>query len=355
MKRLTLLLGCLFSLSCYAQEVLLVHDFTDQKHPEELFDPSSPYRLLQEALYKNHIQLSCLQKETSPLYATKEQKHSWQKKMQEFFVGEETSLSFSDDPRAYLVFWNIPDDLSLKQIKKIPSDRLILFTFEPPVVFPRQYLPKTTELFSKVYTWNDDLVDDKKFFKFFYPALKQICSSLPSFSERKLCTLVAGNTSSKEPFELYSAHREAIYFFESYAPTDFSFYGPGWNTAEHPTYKGVCKDKIDTLKQYRFSICYEAMHNVKGYITEKIFDCFSAGCIPIYWGASNISTYIPKHCYIDSRHFKSYADLYQFIKNMNEETYNAYVNNIRAFLQSKEAKFFTMEHFAKTFSEAVQD
>ena len=36
---------------------------------------------------------------------------------------------------------------------------------------------------------------------------------------------------------------------------------------------------------------------VKGYITEKIFDSFFAGVVPIYWGAENITDYVPKSLY----------------------------------------------------------
>lgn len=356
MKRYSLLLSALLLCTSFAseKEVLLVHNFTAEQS-EEIFNPGSPYRILQDAVRKNHIQLHCLKKDQSPLYTAKEKKHTWQKKLQDFLIGKEQSVAFSDDPCAYLVFWNLPSDLSLKEIKKVPADRLILFAFEPPVVLSKQYSQKTYDAFSKVYTWDDDLVDDKKFFKFFLPVLTKMSDPLPGFFERKLCALVAANKSSDKPQELYSARRTAIKYFETKAPNEFSFYGPGWNAQEHPSYNGVCADKIDTLKKYRFSICYENMQNVKGYISEKIFDCFSAGCVPIYWGASNIEAYIPKHCFIDIRRFRSYDELYSFIANMSEDTYNTYVNNIRAFLQSKEAKVFSIEHFTQIFSEAIQD
>jgi hypothetical protein len=39
--------------------------------------------------------------------------------------------------------------------------------------------------------------------------------------------------------------------------------------------------KKNTLEKYKFSICYENARDIPGYITEKIFDCFFAGCVPI--------------------------------------------------------------------------
>ena len=55
------------------------------------------------------------------------------------------------------------------------------------------------------------------------------------------------------------------------------------------------------------------------------------------------------------RHFKSDEELYLFLKNVSEESYDMYVNNIRTFIDSKEAKIFSMEHFIETFTEAIQN
>ena len=46
-------------------------------------------------------------------------------------------------------------------------------------------------------------------------------------------------------------------------------------------------DKIAFLKSYKFNICPENA-DTPGYITEKIFDSFIAGCIPIYWSEKNL-------------------------------------------------------------------
>lgn len=55
-------------------------------------------------------------------------------------------------------------------------------------------------------------------------------------------------------------------------------------------YGGEVFSKHDTLSKYKFSVCFENGKNLSGFITEKIFDCFSAGTIPIYWGADNIES-----------------------------------------------------------------
>jgi hypothetical protein len=81
---------------------------------------------------------------------------------------------------------DIPSDLSLQTISKVHSDRLVLSTFNPTAPHSKAFSPKAKEIFSKIYTWNDDLVDDKKFFKFFVPALKEFSNNSPSYAERDL-------------------------------------------------------------------------------------------------------------------------------------------------------------------------
>lgn len=44
--------------------------------------------------------------------------------------------------------------------------------------------------------------------------------------------------------------------------------------------------KVDYLKNFKFNLCPENSDS-RGYVTEKIFDSFLAGCIPIYWGSGN--------------------------------------------------------------------
>ena len=42
------------------------------------------------------------------------------------------------------------------------------------------------------------------------------------------------------------------------------------------------------------------------WITEKIFDCFYAGTIPVYLGAPDVARWLPPECFIDMRRFGGY-------------------------------------------------
>ena len=251
-------------------------------------------------------------------------------------------------PAKKTIFWNVNNKDCKIPISKQPKEKCILFLWEPPTVLNRMYKQEFLDQFSRVYTWNDDLVDNKTFFKFNYPRLLPMLEDLPSFEKKKFCTMVIGKHKSKHPNQLYTAREKIISFFETKPEKEFDFYGRGWDKT-HSSYRGAVENKLDTIKNYRFSICFENMHDVKGYITEKIFDCFAAGSIPVYWGASNIEEYIPKECFIDFRKFASFEELYQFLKSMKKETYETYLKGIKNFLNSEKAQVFSIERFNEIF------
>jgi hypothetical protein len=187
--------------------------------------------------------------------------------------------------------------------------------------------------------------------------------------------MIAGNKFVMKPDvrELYSARVEAIKWFEKNHPDQFNLYGIGWDKPARkkngfpkfkyriekitnlffgrkafPSYKGPIKSKREVLESAKFCICFENIQNIPGYITEKIFDCFFSGCVPIYWGDEKISQHIPSVCYIDRRAFKSMSDLYKFISEMPESIYLNYQFEIKKFIMSDRFDPFCSTNFAKT-------
>lgn len=299
-----------------------------------------------------HVEVSDLSHYGEPL---KKVKNRWINLFRKFSIDLAPQVPVSQD-LAKIVFWNITHRYTHRhELFRLPKDKLVLFMWEPPTVLPHMYCPEVTRCFSKIYTWNDALVDNETYFKFYYPVLTPMIEEVPSFEEKKLCTLVSTNLTSSHPNELYSERENAISYFETAQESGFEFYGRQWDAATHPSYRGPTENKIETIKNYRFSICYENIHSIEGYVTEKIFDCFAAGNVPVYWGASNIETYIPKNCFIDRRAFDNLSDLHAFLKNMTKEEYENYLSNIRAFLSSEAAQLFSWKHFHEIFCEAIQN
>jgi hypothetical protein len=63
-------------------------------------------------------------------------------------------------------------------------------------------------------------------------------------------------------------------------------YGGKWRNSSDRLWNEFHDDKNAYLSQFRFNICPENM-DAPGYVTEKLFDAFRAGCIPIYHGNRN--------------------------------------------------------------------
>ena len=117
-------------------------------------------------------------------------------------------------------------------------------------------------------------------------------------------------------------------------------------------YRGPVAEKLETLSQYRFSLCLE--NSVfDGYVSEKIFDCFFTGTIPIYLGAPDIGKVIPPEAFIDLRRFKGYADLESFLDSMEVATMRRYVEAAQDFVRSTAYAPFSAECFAQRMVEQL--
>ncbi len=251
----------------------------------------------------------------------------------------------------YLIVFDIFLD-QLKLLERYPKEKKILFLWEPPSVAPDNYDLNNHRHFSKVMTWHDGLVDNQKYFKFYYPVMHPPIREMLPFDSKRLCTLIACNKISNYPGELYSERNRLIQFYENSSSSDFLLFGKWWPLTLK-TYRGPIKRKVDCLKHFRFCYAYENITGIPGYITEKIFDCFQTLTVPIYWGAPNIAEYIPKDCYLLREDFSSDDALYSYLKNMDEITYSQYQQNIRTYLQSENAKSYSQEHFIQLFMQLI--
>lgn len=269
---------------------------------------------------------------------------------QGFYIEQLFSLNEIEECDLLVVFDIFPEQFA--QLSKVPKEKRILFLWEPPSTVPMNNNLEYHSYFSKIYTWDDSLVDQQTYFKFFYPALLPMNKPI-DFTQKKFSTMIACNKSSSHPFELYSERSKVIEYFEGNMEGLFDLYGKWWPDWLQ-NYRGPVATKYDVLKNYKFSYAYENIREIPGYITEKIFDCFHAGTVPIYWGAPNVESYIPKNCYIDREDFPTQSELVQHLIAMNELEYQQYLSNIDQFLQSESAKLYSQEHFIQTFIEMIR-
>lgn len=233
----------------------------------------------------------------------------------------------------------------------------VYISYEPPVVdsmHEHPVLETIRDLLGNVMTWDDDMAKEEGFFKFYPPVASQPPIEKIIFSQKKLIANISGNKHSIHPDELYTERIKAIRYFEAHCPRQFDLYGVGWDVNEYPSYRGTVDNKQETLRNYKFSLCYDNMKNVNGMVSEKIFDCFFANCIPIYLGTDNIEEYVPRSCFVDRRNFSSYDDLGLYLENMREDEYNRRIEAIGAYLKTKDFHKFSGEYFAQNLSEQIR-
>ncbi|MDP8234400.1 MAG: glycosyltransferase family 10, partial [Candidatus Saelkia tenebricola] len=221
-----------------------------------------------------------------------------------------------------IVFIDFPT-LKNKYFSQLISNKfknVYLIIFESKVTKPNNWNVENHKYFKKIFTWNDEFVDNKKYFKINVSSKIPMDLDFDLNKKNKLCTLIAGHKFKSHPLELYTERVKAIRWFEQNHPEDFDLYGMGWDkyyfkgqlsrlnrfdtltkllSPEYPSYKGSVKSKRETMQKYKFAICYENAKDIPGYITEKIFDCFLAGCVPVYWGAPNVTEHIPVNTFVD--------------------------------------------------------
>jgi len=263
----------------------------------------------------------------------------------------------------------------MPKIKDISLDKNnYLLISESEVIRPDNWNLKNHKYFKKIFTWNDKFVDNKKYFKINFSSKIPTDLNFDLNKKDKLCTMIVANKFKSHPLELYTERIKAICWFEQNHPDDFDLYGIGWDRyyfkgmlsrlnrfdaltkflkPKYPLYKGSVKSKREVLQKYKFAICYENARDISGYITEKIFDCFFAGCVPVYWGASNVTEHIPEDTFIDKRNFSTYEELYKYLKNMPDEEYMNYLEAIKNFIKSDKIYPFSAECFTEILVDEI--
>lgn len=154
--------------------------------------------------------------------------------------------------------------------------------------------------------------------------------------------------------EGYLDRLRAIQYFSKYP--DFDLYGQGWDKPVRYTrkydeaigksYRGSIDQKLPILQQYKFSLVIE--NSFLGGNVQYLIDSLYTGSVPVYWGAPDIADMYPENCFIDFRKFGcDYARLDEYLRTMDEKTYNEYIKNINAWIASPAAYAMSQEKYAE--------
>lgn len=236
---------------------------------------------------------------------------------------------------------------------------------EPPVVAPHLYrmLPELTTAFERVYLHNVDGdgyglagVQRDKLRRLYWPLpYDKVLEPYWSQRDRDHRIVVINGSHKPQSFraEQYSTRIEAMVALAPAGVVDL--YGRGWERwwsrealwlpywrnrrTLMSIYKGACVSKFEVLKHYKFCLCFENMA-MKGYITEKLFDCLYAGTIPLYLGAPDIERYVPEDVYIDCRKYQTWTEMWAHVRKLPESRINDMREAGRQFLASESARPF---------------
>jgi hypothetical protein len=286
-----------------------------------------------------------------------------------------------------------PDGESLISRGAVPA---VLASFEPPVIawWLYYHLERISARFAHAFMFEgarDRVAPTCRFHPLYFPlpCPAPRPTGLP-WSQRRFLTLINSNKAMPRAQDLarwfdvprevsvkrtiaglryrpiardrYGARLRAIEHFAKSG--EFDLYGEGWNqhhSAVDPALhavaqsvsRGAVKDKLKVLAGYRFALIFENTR-FPGYVSEKLFECFYARCIPIYSGAPDVAQYVPPPAFIDARQFASFPELEHFLRGITEADARRYVDAAHAFLASPAYETFCADRFARDVVDAVQ-
>ena len=270
------------------------------------------------------------------------------------------------------VFFDHPTFLNryYQRLRKTQT-RLHLYLMENAVNRPDNYWRWNHRDFEKVFTWNPQLVDNKKYFLIYHGVKIPAPFKADLAAKDKFCVLLSSQKYSTHKKALYKERIDIIRWFEREHPDQFDLHGHRWNrfyfnnflwrlniplahfyhffparfkTHGFPSHRGIVDRKRDVMRSYKFAIVYENAV-FPGYLTEKIFDAFFAGCVPVYLGAPDVLEHIPAETFIARKDFANNDALYRYLSGMSEKEYLGRIRAIEEFVNGERIQRFNADRF----------
>lgn len=152
--------------------------------------------------------------------------------------------------------------------------------------------------------------------------------------------MILANRSNNEVYEINGIKLKRLDYMRKeivLALDNVTVHGQGWDEIKNHTYVKVenitnrMNDDVDIYQfnsKFNFTIIIENCDG-KNYVSEKIYDSWAAGCIPIYYGVNEGNKIqLPRDCYIDVKDYKDYNELSNYIRNLSKNDIDNYYENI---------------------------
>lgn len=256
-------------------------------------------------------------------------------------------------------------DIQPEALKMVnPKSKKLVIITESPIINSFNQDKKLRKEFDLILTWETNQLNTKDTFWMgcgcSFPKGYEL-EQWPREDARSGMCMIAGNKKSMKEKELYSDRFSALDYFDK-SSWNVALFGNNWgqrsfagwmrplnklsiarglNYKAPNSYQGACENKLECMKKYKYSICYENSLSDNGYITEKIFDSMFSGCIPIYLGASNITEFVPEELFIQRQDFETNEALAAHLGTITRDEYTIKQNKIKEYAkQFKQSTFY---------------
>lgn len=327
---------------------------------------------------------------------------AWFKKCEAGGIEIATSDLLPVEQADVVIFFDLPAEKSevLDIKRRAPNAKYLLVLYESPFERPHWFNPKNHDEFDAVLTFNPHLWQKGgKYLRLFLPTgMPPVGLAKIPFDQRRLGVMVNTNfyfglRAQSRPWQVtnryrtlwqagwrfnlrdclqarhslfYQGRREIARVAERFSSEVLDVYGSNWSgrnsgwyyrffpDAPYKTARGKFDaDKLTLLGRYRFVIAYENYVSDVGYVSEKIFDAFHAGSVPIYLGDADISKWIDPECFVDARKFKSPQAVLEFVQSCDRSAWEKMYAAGQRYLQAEQICWFQPEHFAETMVNAI--
>jgi hypothetical protein len=238
------------------------------------------------------------------------------------------------------------------------SARKILVRQEPKMVLPNNYNAKKLTSFDLII--DVGVPKENSLVNINWPQKIDLVISNQTVRDPSKAVLINSNLLSFYIEEMYSLRRTVALNSDQ-----IDLYGYGWNCGikssirtllielrkfiwrpqnitvkglryyfrNQTNYKGSVENKRQTLEKYRIAVVIE---NCLNYVSEKIFDSFTAGCIPVYVGPDITKCKIPSNLYIQAK--PSEESIMSAIATAQRMDYPKWFTELERWLRSDECR-----------------
>jgi hypothetical protein len=217
----------------------------------------------------------------------------------------------NDDDGDYII---LTDDM-IFSVDKYKNKNVYAWLIESPVIKPISYdfILNNYHKFYKIFTFDKRLLEisDKSIL---IPIGGCWINEHDRLVHNKNKILSIISSSKRNSLGHKLRHDTIAAFSEDY---DIDVFGSGYKFIEN---------KIDALKEYKFSIVIENCQS-DYYFTEKLIDCFQTGTIPIYWGCPSINKFFKLDNRLIFNNLHELEIILDNIKN-NKLIYEDFLNDV---------------------------